>query len=760
MSVGRVPRNVGIEQVIKIEKEKIEGRVVSFFSRVQKNTYLRAIQEGLELNIPLLIVGSILLVFLNIPILSYQQWMRGVLSLNDVVITQYISAMWVIICIGFVMGISYTLTEALSKNSMGGLTRYQSFLSMSVALTSYLVSVVSSSNGSLRTSTEIGRFPADILVAVFTALVATKLFVVLSNIPLLHRKMGGDISNPVLSRVYMSSIPAMITLSFFVGLRIFGDFVGLNIFDGIVQGLYDNFQEKIPPASLLQAIDHVLKKNLYLMVGVDSMIFLNSMEMNALAIAEPILYDLNYAKLAQNIFSNSFFMHFVYLGGEGALLSLIVAYWVLRVRTDEEKTLRFATWPTLFNVNALLLYGFPILFNPLFLLPFILTPIILTITGYLAFYFDLVPIISTKVSWYMPIGISGYQTTGSWAGVVLQLVNVGVGALVYAPFLVLNRKIRDQDYRQGHKELVEFSMSRYTVEENYLSIRTDVVGSAARILSADLRAALKTDQIFLMYQPKVNLLEGTVMGVEALVRWKHPVYGFIPPPVIVSMAEESDLLNELSHRVISDCVAQIALWKKQGLENVHVGVNLSAKEMNNPALADFILQTVTFHDVDPSQLEIEIVETIELTVNDFVKQQIARIGEMGISLAIDDFGVGHGSAIYLKNFDIQTLKIDKAISEEAHRDHRVAAIFNGVVNICHDLNVAMVIEHVETEEQLEYLVQRGGSLFQGYFFSKPLLPDDLFSYMTSIAGDKSILTRLLLSDSLRNHVMDYRNGVL
>lgn len=719
-------------------------KIVAFIGALQRNRYLKSVQQGLELAIPLLAIFSITTLILNFPYVPYQIWLRSSFNITDNTIYQVVHLLWLFTTISYVMGISYILAESFNKTSLVGMARYRSFLSMIISVTAYLTLAVTDYTQGLK------RFPADDLLAICIALLASRIFIALSSMRPTRRNLYGDTSNPVLSRVYATLMPALVTLSIFVVLRIVKMYMSFHFVDSAFDIIYAHLHRKSIPISLSQAIQYAFMENIYWLFGIDSSMILSDVNGNRLMELGLPGYDFFKVGVSTFIFSRTFFAHFVYLGGEGALLGLVMAYWLIRVRTDYDKTIQLATVPVFFNINKLLIYGLPILANPIFIIPFLISPVIFTFISYFAFYSNIVPPVYRTVSWYTPIFISGYQSTGSIMGALLQLVNLSIGIMIYAPFLVLSRKIRDHEYNQGRKELIEFSINRYIVEENYLNVRTDVVGSAARILSADLRVALRVGQLYLVYQPKINFIERKIAGVEALIRWEHPVYGFIPPPVIVSMAQESDLINELSRWVIIESLSQVARWEKQGLKHVHVSVNLSAYEVNSPYLADFILDTLKFYNVDPRQLEVEIVETIELSVNDVVQKQLFKLVEQGVRLAIDDFGVGHGSAIYLKKFDISTLKVDKAISEDAHKDTRVAAIFNGVMRICIDLNVNMVIEHVETEEQLEYLVKRGGNIFQGYFFSKPLIADALFKYMKKIEHDKSILTQSLSSKDLHS----------
>nr|WP_276508969.1 EAL domain-containing protein [Entomospira culicis] len=704
----------------------------------------------MELSIPLLMVFSIVNLVLSFPSVSYQIWLRSIFNIADVNIHYIINSLWVIVNINFVVGISYILAESFNKTSVVGMARYRSFISVGVSVSAYMIFAITNRDF-LYTSYGGGlqRYPAEVFLSMVIAMGSSRLFIAFFSLQQKRRHLYNDMSNPVLSRVYDAMMPAISTLSVFILLKLIQIYVDFSFVVALFDRIYLRLHGNSTPTNLGQAISYVLLENVYWLFGIDSSMILNDITGHYLTTISLPGYNIFEADSSIFIFSRTFFAHFVYLGGEGALLSLVVAYWWFRVRTDYDRTIQLSTFPVIFNINKLLIYGLPIVANPLFILPFLLTPLVLTITSYLAFSWGFIPAITRNVSWYMPIGLSGYQSTGSIAGAILQLFNLTVGVIIYAPFLLLSKKVRDHDYNQGRKELIEFSINRYVSEENYLNVRTDVVGAAARILSADLRVALRTGQLYLVYQPKVNFLEQKVHGGEALIRWEHPIYGFIPPPVIISIAEENDLLNELSHWVITESMSQVASWQQQGLNDVHIGVNLSAREINHPHLSDFILNTIKFFGLKPEQIEVEIVETMELSMNDLVQQQLSRLVEHGVTLAIDDFGVGHGSAIYLKNFDISTLKVDKAISDEAHRDPRVAAIFNGVMLMCNDLAVEMVIEHVETEEQLEYLVSKGGKIFQGYFFSKPLSASDFFTYMKAVEADPTILTKSIVSADLR-----------
>jgi EAL domain-containing protein (putative c-di-GMP-specific phosphodiesterase class I)/GGDEF domain-containing protein len=239
-------------------------------------------------------------------------------------------------------------------------------------------------------------------------------------------------------------------------------------------------------------------------------------------------------------------------------------------------------------------------------------------------------------------------------------------------------------------------------------------------LQRRLRLALERDEFLLHYQPQVDLRKGTMVGVEALIRWQSPE-GPVPPSEFIGLAEQSDLILEIGAWVIKTACEQAQKWNKAGHEPLRIAVNLSARQFAQPDLVEMIARILDQTDLPPAQLEIELTESL-------VMQNVARSTEtlralkrIGVQLAIDDFGTGYSSLAYLKRFPIDALKIDQSFVRDLGRDDDDRAIVKAIISMAHSMGVRVIAEGVETDHQCAYLRDQLCNEIQGFLFSRPLL---------------------------------------
>lgn len=246
--------------------------------------------------------------------------------------------------------------------------------------------------------------------------------------------------------------------------------------------------------------------------------------------------------------------------------------------------------------------------------------------------------------------------------------------------------------------------------------------SAAEQLSLenDLRKALSKNQLLLHYQPKVDALTGALIGAEALLRWRHPQRGMIPPSDFIPIAEETGLIVPIGEWVIRTACEQNGQWQRAGLSPVPVAVNLAAPNFRHAGLAGLIEHALAEAQIEPGLLELELTESILMRDIDATVQTLDKLKSMGLTLAIDDFGTGYSSLSYLKRFPIDALKIDRSFIMDVVSNQNDAAIASAIIALARSLNLDVVAEGVETEEQVDFLVQRGCDKMQGFLYSKPL----------------------------------------
>ncbi len=225
---------------------------------------------------------------------------------------------------------------------------------------------------------------------------------------------------------------------------------------------------------------------------------------------------------------------------------------------------------------------------------------------------------------------------------------------------------------------------------------------------------------FLMYQPKVDLRTGRIFGVEALIRWRHPEHGMVPPPRFIGLAEESGLIVAIGEWVLRTASRQAQLWRDAGLDPLTVSVNVSARQFEEKHLVERIAGALRDTGLPPEALELEVTESLLMRDLNQAIERMRELKAMGVSLSIDDFGTGYSSLSALKSFPISTLKIDKSFVRDLADSADDQAIALAVISLGHRLNLRVIAEGVETEEQREFLAANECDEMQGYLFSPPV----------------------------------------
>ncbi|HUJ80105.1 MAG TPA: PAS domain S-box protein [Nitrospiria bacterium] len=249
-------------------------------------------------------------------------------------------------------------------------------------------------------------------------------------------------------------------------------------------------------------------------------------------------------------------------------------------------------------------------------------------------------------------------------------------------------------------------------------------------LMGELRHAIERQQLFLHYQPTVLLRTGQVTGVEALLRWKHPKYGLVPPDQFIPLAEQTGLIKPLTEMVINAALDQCRAWLREGIP-LSVSVNLSARSLHDPTFADYIDKRLLAYGIAPRLLELEITESAIMADPDRAMEILSSLSIMGVRLSIDDFGVGHSSLTYLKKLPVHEIKIDKSFVLNMAEDPDDVMIVRSIIDLGHNQSLKVVAEGVQSQQTLDQLLDLGCDAVQGYFVSRPIPPDELTRWVNS-----------------------------
>ncbi|REK69430.1 phosphodiesterase [Paenibacillus paeoniae] len=243
-------------------------------------------------------------------------------------------------------------------------------------------------------------------------------------------------------------------------------------------------------------------------------------------------------------------------------------------------------------------------------------------------------------------------------------------------------------------------------------------------LQHEMYRAIQRSEFVLHYQPQYDLVSGRMVGVEALVRWKHPVQGLLSPGAFIPLAEESGMIVQIGDWVLEEACRQNKAWQDAGFAPMPVAVNLSIRQFLQHDLASRIAEVLEKTGLEPKYLDLEITESMTIDVG-LVSRCLLAITDLGVGISVDDFGTGYSSFHYLKNFPIDRLKIDRSFVRDIQQDPSDAEIVAAIIAMAHNLNIQVIAEGVETEEQMEFLKKHQCDEMQGFYWSPPVSSDNI-----------------------------------
>lgn len=690
-------------------------------SRFQNTIYARAVRHGLTLAIPFLIMGSFALLLTNFPLGVYQDfirtWMNGAASAILETLYQ--------ISLG---SLALVLTVTISI-SYGHLTETdQLFLYPIVAVCSYLAFC-----GGIENQSDY-IFNAE---WVFTAMVITLLSCVLFHkiLKLGHRfeRLHTTGADYLFNISIQCLIPVILVSLFFAVtgyvLRVawdssnitnFGSYLFLKLFDKISGNLFG-------------ILLYVVMTHLLWFMGIHGTNTLEAVSRHLFEQNVEINQSLVLAgHIPTEIFSKTFLDTFVFIGGCGTALSFVLALYIASKQSHNRKMSFVALPSALFNISEIAVFGFPIIFNLTMLIPFILTPVILTLISASAIKAGLVPAVTQSVEWTIPVLLSGYQATGSVSGSLLQLFNLLVGVFIYMPFVRRSEKQETGKFKQAVRQMEQDMAAgeRDGVIPAYLSHKYPYY-YYAKTLSMDLTNAMKRGQLQLFYQPQISS-QGELHGMEALLRWNHPVTGYIAPPVLIRLAHESGILNELGYSLLDRACLDAQVIQNSVSNNICLSINISPKQLQDPGFFDKTLEIVRQYPLERIHIVLEITERAAMELSAELKKKIEYMKEQGLEFSLDDFGMGHNSLIQLQEGCFNEVKIDGNLVSQLPNNKSTREIISGIVQMSQNLNCRTIAEFVETEEQRDMLLSLGCVIYQGYYYSKALPPEEFLEYISRL----------------------------
>ncbi len=692
---------------------------VSLTEKIQNNSAITAIRQGLICCIPLIVIGSIALMLMSLPIPIYQRFIIGVFGgrlyelLNFVYSSVY--NFYSIIFAGAV-----TICFSLKKQQ-----KYKQKMNMGETLVLTLITITAlvGTLGIQYESFDIKSLSnINMFMALFVSLVSSNLFYLIKKKQWLKLNRDSNFYDSFYSGAIEGIIPAIIIIGFFSILRL----VFVEVFEvNTVQELLESYANE-----LIKMVDYNFGAGIAVVLLSQFMWFFGIHGNNIL---ETVI-EQNFTQIGNEVFNKTFLDVFVIIGGCGAILGLVIAIMIYGKKKHIRNIATLSLTTTIFNISEIAVFGIPVILNPTFVIPFICIPIFNYVVCYMAMIMGWIPLVTNQVEWSAPIIVNAFQATGSWKGILLQIFCIAIDVLVYKPYVKLYEDVSDKNFAKNVELLVERLKED---EENSIVItytdEQDELGKVARILATELEEAIAKKKLFLLYQPQVNSKDICVGG-EALLRWKHPIVGYIYPPLIIKLAKEQNLLHKLEEFIMDTACSAIATIQRQVDYEFKISINLTNGSLEWDGIEACLDKYVEKYNIPNSRLWLEITENDAISSSINTIEKIKNIKNKGHKFLIDDFGMGHTSLLYLQTNYFDVLKLDGILTRDILENKRNSEIVSSIAYLSRSLDIDIIAEYVATPEQRDELAEIGCYAFQGDLYSRPIALPEFVEWMKNHSG--------------------------
>ncbi|NLM01048.1 MAG: PTS sugar transporter subunit IIC/EAL domain-containing protein [Treponema sp.] len=697
---------------------------MNLLKKLESSKIVQAVKCGLVMILPIVLIGCFALAFRTLPINIYQKLLSGVFSSTLVPIFEFInSATFGLFSVYLVIAISWCYIQNWSKE----IIYISAFPLVAVVCFSITIGV-----GKSMVYEDLlgikGTFSA-----IFSALISTRLFVLFSMMIKKPLKIYADGTDFAFNNSISVIFPAFVTIVVFTVFNLlFMNIFRVDSFHHFSTTMFVRVFNKLG-TSIFSGLLFIFVSSLLWFMGIHGNNVLDDVVSQHFtpAIARNIFANI-IGMEATEICSKTFFDVFVFMGGCGATMCLLFAILFFSKRRCNRSLSKIAFIPMIFNINEIMVFGLPIIFNLYMFIPFMFTPIICFLISYSAIFFGLVPVPVVEVTWTTPIILGGYLATNSPMGAILQILNLVVGIFIYMPFVKMYDKVIERKSQTYLKQLIEvLSESEETKEPVRLTSLHMEVGAMAKTLALDLQQAISAKKFQMYYQAQYNN-KGECTGVEALLRWKHDVFGIIHPPLVIKLTEELNIVTEFERLILEKVFIDAPLLAMSIGKGAKISANVSVITLKSNGFEEFLKEQIKNIDTDEMSVCLEITEQMALKIDDDVQQLLSRIRQMGYKLAIDDFSMGHTSLKYLQTNQFDVVKLDGALVRGMQSNNRSKDIIASIVYLSQSMGFSVLAEFVETEEQRADLEAIGCLEYQGYLYG-PAIP---LPYFTAIMQGK------------------------
>lgn len=683
-------------------KEKIKQ--ITF--KIENNIFLTIIRNGLTMMIPLVLIGGISCAFINLPFINYDS-LSPLLKQLYIVLDAIYQGTFGLFSLALVIALSlcYGMENNETTDKVG--------LYIIVALGSYSAQLhIASEHFNFEALGAKGSFSA-IFITMFSCFCYDKIKrITIFSLKKYSLGMNVICTNAINTLIPMALVICLVVkltqlLYFLTGVRNLNE-----LFTNTSCNLFANIDNNFSSGLLYTFLLHLLW-----ICG-----------FHGSHVLEPVAQGMFSVVTENIIFSKSFFDTYVVMGGCGTTICVLLVLLFFFRKDRMSNYAKLASPTVIFNLNEVLNFGIPIVLNPILAIPFILTPIVIYTLAYWVTYIGLVPPIIHEVAWSTPFILSGYLGTGSIRGSLLQIVCIMIGMAIYYPFIQMHKQVQETIAKEKLNIIINDLQNEELMNEvpQFLT-RADSQGQIFRMLLEDLKTSIKQKKLFLLYQPQMDDT-GKCLGAEALLRWIHPLYGFIYPPLIIHLAKEGGILQQLEQYIFDIAGDAIKKTSQEYDGDFKISINITGKSLlwDIETCIDSCLRK---YDIPAEYMWLEITEQDVISNADFVTEKLKRLNNLGHTLLIDDFGMGHTSLIYLQSNYFGVVKLDGSLVKNILENETNQKIVSSIVELGKELNIKVIAEYVETEKQRDLLKALGCHWYQGYLYSKPIPLDDFIQCM-------------------------------
>lgn len=688
---------------------------------LNKNIFIFSVRQGLLLTIPFLMMGSFSLVVVNFPVSAWQEYLSSVAggTIHMFLLGVY-QATFGSLSFIFALMISYAYGEEQRSYEN---TRV--FFPV-VTLCSFIAFCYPSGGLSV-------WGPEWSFTAICITLLSCWLLTVFYRLVSLHQRLYTIGVAYNFNASMQSLIPAVLTVAVcgILGIILFLLFDDTNIMNFgsyLFMRLFGSMGNGLASMLLYILISHVLWffgiHGTNTLEAVSRRLFESEILINQDLLAQGLVPD--------HIFSKTFLDTFVFIGGSGSTICMVLALFLVARKKNNRRLAKLSLPAVVFNINELVLFGFPIIFSADMIIPFILTPAVLSVISSLAMYLKLVPVAVQSVEWTVPVLFSGYMATESLRGSLLQLFNLAVGTLIYIPFIKKSEDIQEREFLAKIKNLeTAMDEEQHSVWEQNFHWKSYENRQTAKLLTSDLQYALAKGELQLYYQPQMYH-DGTLYGCEALLRWNYMGQTYVYPPLMIALATQSGFIDTLGLSIIRTACTDMKQACRELGHPVIFSVNILPLQLENRGFAQGVKKIMKETGIEGKCMTIELTEQVALNPVPVLEDELEQLKDAGIRISMDDFGMRHGSLNYLNTSHFDEVKIDGALIKRLPEHAQTCELVGNIMNMSHILRVETVAERVETEEQVRMLNRLGCEIHQGYYYSRPLPLEEFILYVKKL----------------------------